>query len=96
MGHPLSIPGRSLFSKVKSCYDFEKHLNCKTSVDVGWGFLVGSQLFGILQVAFTVSLFRGSLAMDLYAVGLAAVDLSLLETLTVGLQHFLWPSTKNT
>lgn len=96
VGHPLSSPGKSLFSKIKSCYDFQKHVSCKTRVGVGWGFLVGSQLFGILQVVFAVCLFRGSLAMDLYALGLAAVDLSLLETLTVGLQHFLWPSTKNT
>lgn len=34
--------------------------------------------------------------MDLYTVGLAVVDLSFLETLTGGLQHFLWPSMKNT
>lgn len=39
----------------------------------------------IWNFAWILCQFRGSLAMDLYAVGLAAVDLSLLETLTVSL-----------
>lgn len=78
VGHPLSIPGKSLFSKVKSCCDSQKHVRCKTRVGLSWGFLVGNQSFGILQVAVAVHQFRRSLAMDLYT-----VDLSLLETLTV-------------
>lgn len=81
-GTLLAFQEKVCFSKSSFAVTSRNMLVVK-SIGLSRGFLVGDQSFGISQMVVAVCQFRRSLAIDLYTVGLAAVGLSLLETLTV-------------